>query len=399
MICAGCRQKTRRDEAVITCTSKPCIQTFHAACAKAERFTTEQVNSWICPDCVAKSRKGGDNSLTPVRSMTDCVALKKKSQPRTGTFASSAGSTPPNTAAAGSGATAASVPAAIISAAKITIPVNSTPAPSVGTKTTSPVSELQTLSLEINQLRQSASEMWDFLKSRLENISQKIVDFDVRLKSLESLHTENIELKTTVLDLKQQINNQAQMLLRNEVEITGVEELQNENPYHLVLTTAVNLGVALHDSDIVYASRVGAKRSDISNKQLQRPLVVAFTHRVKRDEFLKQAKVRRNLNSNNIVGQGPGRTVYVNERLTPANRRLFRSVRMFAKSYKYKHSWTLNGAIFVRKRDASLGSPAIRIYNEEDLLKLSQVISTDQAASIEQPSTPLPIDHNDDFSS
>ncbi|CAH2093963.1 unnamed protein product [Euphydryas editha] len=240
--------------------------------------------------------------------------------------------------------------------------------------------------------------MWDFLKSRLENISQKIVHFEARLKSLESLHTENIKLKTTVLDLQQRINNQAQMLLRNEVEITGVEEIQNENPYHFVLTTTVNLGVALHDSNIVYASRVGPKRSDISNKQLQRPLVVAFTHRVKRDQFLKQAKLR-NLNSNNIVGTGPGRTVYVNERLTPANRRLFRSARMFAKSHKYKHSWTLNGAIFVRKRDASLGSPAIRIYNEEDLLKLSQAISTDQAAPIEQPATPLTTDHNDDFSS
>ncbi|XP_045449455.1 uncharacterized protein LOC123658019 [Melitaea cinxia] len=241
--------------------------------------------------------------------------------------------------------------------------------------------------------------MWNSLKIQLESISQKISNFDARIKSLESLHTENIELRATVLDLQQQINNQAQMLLRNEVEITGIEEIQNENPYHLVLTTAVSLGVPLHDSDIVYASRVGPKRSDVNSKRLQRPLVVAFARRVKRDEFLKQAKVRRNLKSNNIVGQGPERTVYVNERLTPANRRLFRSVRMFAKSHNYKHSWTLNGAIFVRKRDASLGSPAIRVCDEVDLIKLSQAIPTDQVASVEKPGPPLPIDDNDEVSS
>lgn len=384
---------------MITCTSKPCVQTFHAACAKAERLTTDQVNSWICPDCSAKSRRGGDNSHTPVRSMTDSATLKKKSQPRTGTSANAAGVPPPTTAAAGSGATASSVPATIITATKTANPINSAPASSVATKTPSPVVEIQTLSLEINQLRQSASEMWNSLKCQLENISQKISNFDARIKSLESLHTENIELRATVLDLQQQINNQAQTLLRNEVEITGIEEIQSENPYHLAMTTAVNLGVALQDSDIVYATRVGPKRSDVSNKQLQRPLVVAFARRVKRDEFLKQAKVRRNLKSNNIVGQGPERTVYVNERLTPANRRLFRSARIFAKSHKYKHCWTLNGAIFVRKRDASLGSPAIRVYGEEDLIKLSQAIQEDQVASVEKPAPPLPLDDSDEVSS
>lgn len=97
------------------------------------------------------------------------------------------------------------------------------------------------------------------------------------------------------------------------------------------MTTALKIGVELHDNNLNYVSRVGPKRRPQENdaedkRHLQRPLVVSFSRRVKRDEFLKQAKARYSLRNKDIVGQGQGpvRKVYVNERLTREARRLFR---------------------------------------------------------------------------
>lgn len=129
--------------------------------------------------------------------------------------------------------------------------------------------------------------------------------------------------------MQQQLNSKAQAHLRNELEISGLEETPGENPYHLALTTALKIGVELHDSDLNYVSRIGPKRrlqeNDADDKrQLQRLMVVSFTRRAKRNEFLKQAKARRSLWNKDIIGQGPDRKVYVNELLTGEGRRLFR---------------------------------------------------------------------------
>lgn len=337
MSCAGCLLDTN-DEEVITCSIEGCKQSFHAACTNAARLSNEEIRAWACPDCTAAARRGGDNSHTPVRVISDNVTTRKKK-----------------------------------------IPQQHRPAAETDGATANFAEVFLSLSTEFNLLRQSASEMWNSLKDRLDDLCDKISSYDSRLGMLEKLESENTVLKATVADLQYQLRSQAQASLSNEVEILGIDEFPAENPYHVVLTTAVKLGVELSEADLVHVSRVGPKRlrensdtgCDAPNKTtLQRPIAVAFVRRVKRDEFLKQAKVRRSLKSGDIVHQGSSKKVYINERLTSANRRLFRSARIVAKERGYKYCWVRNGNILIRKQDARTGSPAILIRSDDELKNL-----------------------------
>lgn len=334
MQCSGCLQSMRRGEPGITCSSSTCGKTFHEGCTRAEGLKPAAKKTWICPNCIIKAKKGGDNSHTPLRQVSENISHPKNAQPPS---------------------SSAESPIAVSTDA------------------------LQSLSSDISSMRQSISDMWTFMKERFDDLDSKLSSYDARIKSLEALESENALLKVTIANMQQKLNNEAQMHLRNELEISGLEETPGENPYHLAMTTALKIGVELLDSDLNYSSRVGPKRRPQENdaddkRQLQRPLVVSFTRRVKRDEFLKQAKVRRTLRNKDIVGhgQGPDGKVYVNERLTGVGRRLFRETRAFATKYEYKYCWISHGSIFIRKGDAKEGHPAKRISSDADFNHLLQ---------------------------
>ncbi|XP_026758427.3 uncharacterized protein LOC113517883 [Galleria mellonella] len=285
-------------------------------------------------------RKGGDNSQTPVRSTPDNITVRKKSQ----------------------------------------IPPGNNLSPSEHTSTASEPEALLSLSSEISLLRQTMNEMWNCFRERLDTLGEKLSNYDERLRVLETQACENAALKASISALKEQLNNQTQLSLRKELEIAGLAESLNENPVHLALTTALKLGINLQETDLDYVSRAGPKRqgkekNNDHSPSMPRPLVVAFVRRAKRDEFLEHSRNRRPLKSKDIITNDSDSTIYVNERLTNDNRRLFRDSRLFAKKHGYKHCWVRNGFIFLRKEDYRDGSPAIRIQFQDDLERLVTSIS------------------------
>ncbi|CAG9116481.1 unnamed protein product [Plutella xylostella] len=170
--------------------------------------------------------------------------------------------------------------------------------------------------------------------------------------------------------LQEQVDRQSHESLRYELDILGLTETPNENPYHLVLTTAQKIGLTMDERDLDYVRRVGPRGKEAEDR-LPRPLVVSFTRRTKRKDFLKQAKARRCLDSKNVAGSGPERKMYVNERLTTGNRQLFRAARIWTKAQGFKHCWVRNGTVYVRKGEGRDGSPAIPIRTSEDLQRMS----------------------------
>lgn len=208
--------------------------------------------------------------------------------------------------------------------------------------------------------------------NRFDELSAKLLGYDARIQLLEEKEKENTLLKSQVTQLQKKIHKLNHDSLRSDLEILGVTKTPSENPYHLVLTTASMIGVELDERDIDYVSRAGPRqKADANGKdQLPRPLVISFTRRSKREQFLKQAKARRTLDSRNVVGSGPERKLFVNERLTAEARRLFRSTREWAKQNAYKYCWVKNGQVYIRKRDTREGSPPIHIRSCEDLQRL-----------------------------
>lgn len=239
---------------------------------------------------------------------------------------------------------------------------------------TGPAFDIQTLTQEIRQFREEMTALKQQLTNavtaisscneRLDDITTRLSQSDDRIKFLE----ERIgEQESTIFALKEQLNYHAQSQLLNEVEMIGFPEHKNENLSHIVLTTASKVGVSLCDADLDDVKRAGVRRpskTTAHHKQPPRPIVVRFTRKHKRDEFIKAAKSRRDLNTRDIDPTELESKIYVNDRLTHENRQLFRAARTRAKEMDFKHCWTSGGNIFVRKGE---GTGPIQIRRSSDL--------------------------------
>ncbi|KAJ2947357.1 hypothetical protein O0L34_g13703 [Tuta absoluta] len=230
-----------------------------------------------------------------------------------------------------------------------------------------------TLITEIKLLREDINSWKTHVNQRLDDLEGRLSKSEADVKDLQRKNEECILLRSTVLQLQEQLNQQSQAALSSDIELLGLEELNNENLQHLTLVAATKIGVNLSAADINTVHRMGPRKKSQPNlansgeSLLPRPVVIRFTRKAVRDEFLKAALTRRNLDSKDITESGPQRKLYVNERLSSGNRHLFRITRDFTKNTGYKFCWSRGGNIFIRKRE---GSPAIRIRCEGDLHKL-----------------------------
>lgn len=87
------------------------------------------------------------------------------------------------------------------------------------------------------------------------------------------------------------MNELQQYTRRNDIEIKGVPEVAGENVLQLVTKTRMVMGVEMNTTDIDNCHRVGKKR----NVNESRPIIVKFISHIKKQEFVKARKVRRNL--------------------------------------------------------------------------------------------------------
>lgn len=235
-----------------------------------------------------------------------------------------------------------------------------------------------------NELGEAISSLTSCHK-RLDEIHLQLNSSEKRLKCLEQAEAENSELKMEVERLKDQLMVQNQMSLKNELEISGITETKGENPISLVLFTASKVGVDLSETDIEDAARVGPRRSismsdaDNGTRPYQRPLVVRFLRKAKRDEYYKAIKSRRNLNNGDIIVGGRDQKIFVNERLTKENRMLFRETRLKSRQAKFKYCWTRNGSIYVCKYE---GGKAIHVRNWDDIDRLFRPLYPEEPVQI-----------------
>ncbi|KAJ0182175.1 hypothetical protein K1T71_002897 [Dendrolimus kikuchii] len=229
------------------------------------------------------------------------------------------------------------------------------------------ISDMKAQNVEISLLRQELLE----LKHQITAMSSTALENQTKVREeLETAQKSIIDLKCTVTQLQQRLNFQEQNELRNEIEIIGIPELNNENLAHVIQVTSQKIGIQLAETDIDYMSRIGPKRSQethsLTTRQHQpRPIIVKLLRRQKRNEIISAAKARKNLTSESIVPGSP-KKIYINERLTKDHRVLFREARDQAAANKFKYCWIKNGGIFVREND---NKPAIKINSINDLNK------------------------------
>lgn len=190
--------------------------------------------------------------------------------------------------------------------------------------------ETKQISAELKELRKELSEV---------------------IKLNQTLEAENKRLAQRVDELEQysRINN---------LEIKGVRF--TGDPKIAVQKIGELLGEAVSDEDIDTCHKIPT-RSPGENS-----IVVRFVRRDKRHRFL--AKARKQKLANNALGFSGTDPVFVNEHLTPANKKLLGATVARKKQKSWKYVWTNGGKIFARKTD---DSHTIKITCESDLTKMT----------------------------
>ncbi|CAG4961454.1 unnamed protein product [Parnassius apollo] len=208
----------------------------------------------------------------------------------------------------------------------------------------------------------------------LEEIDTRVTKLENRMEEREH-KCKSMELENTIAEVRIQISERDQDLLANDLEISGLTEQKGEVAINTVILCARKLGLDIDHREIVHAERVGILRKsidDINSSQEQvrlgpRRIMVRMSRRALRDEFLRSARVRRTVTTESLGLPGEPRRFYVNEWLTPLNRKLLGKTREAAKKAKWRYTWTKGGHIFVRKED---GKPVTRIRSEADLKRV-----------------------------
>ncbi|XP_063382112.1 uncharacterized protein LOC134668603 [Cydia fagiglandana] len=220
------------------------------------------------------------------------------------------------------------------------------------------------------------------MSSRMDSCDNRIDNLCSRVEALEAQnvhsngHSSNsteASLLETIAQLKNDLNDRDQDMLHNDIEISSVPEQMGENTIHIVTTLGQKLGVTLSEHDIVDATRVG--RAPQLEEGVQGPptrprlLVVRLARRAVRDRLLQAARVRRGATTEGTGLPGPSCRFYINERLTPFNRRLFQRARQLKEHHGWRYVWTRDGRIYLRQRPGT-DSPRHRIRTELDLARV-----------------------------
>lgn len=207
-------------------------------------------------------------------------------------------------------------------------------------------------------------------------------------------------LQQKMQELSLQLNVKEQEFYANDIEITGVPELNGEIVHSIVNRIATKIGATLDPTEVVDVFRAGPRRlaadSSSGPRLRPRPLVLRLARRDVRDRLLKAARGHRKLTTEGIVHTPPlsrpespttataalARTdqraesspglVYLYERLSSNNKRLFYIARQEKTRLKWKYAWTSNGQVLVKQDEKT---PIYRINTDSDIERVFKIDS------------------------
>jgi len=199
-----------------------------------------------------------------------------------------------------------------------------------------------------------------------EKLDEQLLTIQSLTSAVDNLKEENTMLKNELQEVKLQVNETDQYSRRSTLKIQGVPESPGENVSTKVIQVGQSLGITIQPDKIDACHRLGKKIS----AERPRGIIVKFINRGDQENFIKQRKLRPMLNATDVFKDIPpsmNNAIFVNESLTPYNRKLYLEARIFKRENNYKYVWVKAGKIFLKKTD---NSERHLIRSPEDILKL-----------------------------
>lgn len=199
------------------------------------------------------------------------------------------------------------------------------------------------------------------MKSEIEEFRRSLSFMN---EMVEKLKKENDALKATNQSLtsrnsvlEKRLSEMEQYSRKNNVEIKGVPSTKGESCVAIVQAIGDKVECPVSESDLDVVHRVPSK-ADTPH------IIVRFCSRAKKAEFLSKARKARLQTKDLGMHEAGSRAVYVNEHLTPENKRLFAKALKLKKENEWQFLWTDDCLIKARKTE---DSKVLRIREEADL--------------------------------
>lgn len=222
------------------------------------------------------------------------------------------------------------------------------------------VEEIKHLKTDLDNTIQFMNSKFEMVLNQNKDLSDKVSKLVDEKKVMES------QLKS-IKEEKNGLSSQVDFLERNlkgkNLEISGVPFTKNEKVIDLAVKVVTNIDSKIKEGDIEYARRLMKKDRNGATKY--GPILVRFknidqrNYLFKNKKYLAQAKLQDVINGDEKV--------FINENLTPQNKKVFYHANCFKKQHNWRYVWTSNGIVFLRKTE---NSDAVTIRNIVDLEKL-----------------------------
>ena len=225
-------------------------------------------------------------------------------------------------------------------------------------------------SIQLGEISKLVTDIQNCVMTNTQEISKLKDENNVLRQEKEAMSSHIGSLVEDTNLLKEQIEGLEQYTRVNNIEIVGLdkEPPEEETVEEMVLACLNGMTDSERNEDEEVDEKFSAGDIDICHilpkkKNGEFSHVVRFVSRKAKlyAMDLKKAFVNRDYKFRD-------KTIYVNEHLTSHNKNLFSLAKDKKKALHYKHLWTRNGKIFMRKTDES---EVIRIDSEEKISSLS----------------------------
>lgn len=223
--------------------------------------------------------------------------------------------------------------------------------------------ELKTNSKQNEELRQSVQFLSDAVDTSNKLMAEMRKDYSELKRKNEELERANRQLSESMDNLQERMRAMEQYSRKANIEISGLPVTPSEHPVSLLRDVGKAVGVELRDDEVVAAHRVPTYKKDRTPS-----LVVQFHTRNQRDVWIMAYKKKKGLVANEVNKSFPTNRVYINEHMSPENKRFFAQLKEKCKQTNFKYVWFREGNFYVRKNE---GDKPLKINKVSDLTSLN----------------------------
>uniref|UniRef100_A0A8D9FB52 FP protein C-terminal domain-containing protein n=1 Tax=Cacopsylla melanoneura TaxID=428564 RepID=A0A8D9FB52_9HEMI len=209
------------------------------------------------------------------------------------------------------------------------------------------------------EMRTEMSASEDRLLEKMKTVMKEIMK-----EEIYKLNTVIEKQNEVINSLTVRVNELEQYSRRSNIQITNVAEMPNEDLEKMICEVGEKIGIKINmKQDIQAIHRVPTKSANSP-----KPIIVKFTNRMQRNNFIKEAKKKKlkcnQLNSTQDILFSNNKSIYFNDHLTPHNSKIFYEARKCVTEKNAKSAWTRDGKIYLKRDDMS---PPVQITSIKNL--------------------------------